>query len=143
MAFFLILVGTYSGSGNQGHLGSCKANLEALASALESYAKEHQGHYPKNLTQLAPHYIAKIPSCVAGRRETYSPGYRSCANPDSYVILCGGHNHEHEGVGINQPGYSRDGGFSVRPPSTRHQLTRCQNTLTQMAKRRIVANGKA
>ena len=72
-------------------LYTCERNLDDLAVALHSYARDHRGNYPRTLGKLLPTYIGYIPHCRAVDRDTYSSGYQSSG--DGFTVCCRGQNH--------------------------------------------------
>lgn len=48
----------------------CPTRLKNLASALESYAHDHQGHFPPSLDSLSPKYLQAVPQCIVGHPST-------------------------------------------------------------------------
>jgi hypothetical protein len=74
-------------------LQHCQSNLKNLATALEMYASDYQGHYPNRLSDLSPNYILKLPSCPTARQETYSATYQVSQKPDAFSLHCGGKQH--------------------------------------------------
>ena len=72
----------------------CGINLSTLAYASESYAAEHDGVYPKALTELAPEYVSELPKCPVAERDTYSGSYSIVEGERAGVkLFCQGHNH--------------------------------------------------
>ncbi len=72
---------------------SCVQNLSSLATSATFYAYDHDGVYPKALTDLVPEYASEIPNCPAVGRETYSESYAVVGDNDGVKLYCKGHNH--------------------------------------------------
>ena len=95
----------------------CKSNLRNLATACEMWSIDHDGRYPDHLGQLAPDYLARIPECPAGGRDTYSDTYsfqKLAGSPDSpptYRFYCRGDHHRPAGMEQNKPAYNGLVGF--------------------------------
>lgn len=49
-----------------------KTDVAALTQAVQEY-NATEGHYPKDLSELAPNYIAKVPAVPAGYKLNYDP----------------------------------------------------------------------
>ncbi|MCL5773285.1 MAG: hypothetical protein M1536_02760 [Firmicutes bacterium] len=90
----------------------CESNLKNIATALEMYSTDNEGHYPASLKQLVPNYIQKIPACPAAGKDTYSISYKSSVNPDAFTVYCSGNNHKEVNAGENCPMYTSEGGLS-------------------------------
>ncbi len=122
---------------------ACQSNLKQIATALEMYATDHNGHYPKALSELIPTYLDNIPSCPAAGEETYSAGYREGAAasgnvhdwPDYYRVVCFGAHHSDAGIGENSPAFDCAAGltpelaFEGTPQEARHA---CENNLKNL-----------
>lgn len=93
----------------------CVSNVKNIATALEMYAMDHDGHYPTSLDGIASgsqQYLRAIPQCPAAKRDTYSVSYKSSSEPvNSYTVYCSGHNHEVSGLVENYPQYTSEGGL--------------------------------
>ncbi|MGV8124174.1 MAG: hypothetical protein AB2L14_30885 [Candidatus Xenobiia bacterium LiM19] len=75
----------------------CEKNLDTIGGALEKYTADHQGHYPKRLSELTPQYLTKIPSCPAGGLYCY-------INLDNnWLIECTGNVHAEAGAKGRHP----------------------------------------
>ena len=83
-----------------GSLLKCANNLRSfekgrknvsICEALELYAIDHKGKYPKRLADLMPKYLRAIPTCPTATKDTYSAGYHS--NGRQYTISCSGTHH--------------------------------------------------
>ena len=78
----------------RGHLNSCKSNVCILSSALECYASDHGGRYPKRLGVLVRHgYLRSIPTCPTAGFDTYSASYQCCRQPEEFSLGCRGRRH--------------------------------------------------
>ena len=110
----LIMVPNMVRSRDAAKLSNCKYNLRSLATAMESYATDNYGMYPKELPILTKvdgqgqAYIHAIPTCpVAGSAQPYISGYEVVAAPkNAYTIYCRGHYHQIMGVDADYPKYS-------------------------------------
>ncbi|MBN9414919.1 hypothetical protein ABS71_03195 [bacterium SCN 62-11] len=65
---------------------TCDYNLTHLGSALEAYRADHST-YPAKLSELVPDYIAHLPNCPSGGKETYSLAYT--VSPYGYQCTLG------------------------------------------------------
>lgn len=99
----------------QGPTTACKSNLKNLATALEMWASDHQGHYPQRLEQLTPIYIKEIPRCPAAGKDTYSLNYHRFTDPDDFGLCCSGSYHPSI-VGANLPACTSSNGLRDRKP---------------------------
>jgi hypothetical protein len=103
-----------------GQLTACKSNCKNIATALEMYADDNHGHYPRNLEQLTVgNYLKLIPTCPAVGRMTYT-NYHVSQKPDSYRFACVGDNHArsyaHFGKPSNNcPRYNAESGLVDHP----------------------------
>ena len=94
-------------------LESCKANLETLAAACESY-KSYKGHYPKDDTELAklvPDVIESLPLCPAAENRSYTyNGAGGTLDPgdseEYFEFRCEGGNHYDMGLIDGFPSYT-------------------------------------
>lgn len=98
----------------QGQLTGCKSNMKNIATALEMYASDNGGHYPRRLEGLVERgYLKKLPTCPAARAMTYL-NYRATQTPDAFSFACSGNNHWMAGDGKksteNYPDYDTDQG---------------------------------
>ncbi|MDQ7825956.1 MAG: ankyrin repeat domain-containing protein [Candidatus Eremiobacteraeota bacterium] len=116
--FLLIIIVLHQGwiaNVSHGSYSHCSRNIMEIASALESYAQDHEGSYPLSLAELTPAYLKSIPLCngntlhafcigplrfgrLKGKGvDTYSRGYvaGSALNKGagSYMLCCSGLNH--------------------------------------------------
>lgn len=84
----------------------CRSNLKNLATALEMYASDNQGHYPDRLELLVSgKYLKTIPTCPAVKRMTYTD-YQVSRQPDNFTVSCVGDNHV-EGYHKSAPNFPR------------------------------------
>jgi hypothetical protein len=68
----------------------CKSNLKNLGTAVEMYADDWNGEYPRSLGLLTPNYIKIIPECPEVGSVTYS--YERNRRMRGYQdIICTGH----------------------------------------------------
>jgi hypothetical protein len=65
---------------------TCEYNLTHLGDALEAYRADHST-YPDRLEKLVPDYIAHLPNCPSGGKETYSAAYTT--SPYGYQCTLG------------------------------------------------------
>lgn len=107
-----ILAPNYMRTCCRGSLTACKSNCRNIATALERYAKDNEGHYPPSLETLTYpsrganlRYLAKLPTCPAAGRMTYR-NYRRTTSPDSFSFSCCGNNH-----GQAYTGYPADSSY--------------------------------
>jgi type II secretory pathway pseudopilin PulG len=108
----LILVPNFLRARARGQLTACKSNLKNLATALEMYASDNEGHYPHSLDMLTPkNYLKSIPTCPAAGKVTYQD-YRCAIEPDRYSLSCCGKNHRTSPE--NFPQYSSEKGLIER-----------------------------
>lgn len=108
--YFLLLPNFQRGKGPT--LTPCKDNLKNVATALEMYASDNSGRYPKSLDQLVPKYLRVIPTCPATNTMTFTD-YQSIQTPDAFTFSCVGDNHQ-KGYGKsarNYPRYSAEKGL--------------------------------
>ncbi len=61
----------------------CYENIKGIATAVEYYAKDHHGKYPKTLKDLIPDYLRRIPFCPVTRKP-----YEYYLEKGKYVIKC-------------------------------------------------------
>jgi hypothetical protein len=91
-------------------LSTCQTNVEAMSSAIESYARDHEGAYPPSLSALVSLkdlYLTELPRCPAGG--IYQ--YRHTAS--GFSVAC--HENAHVLVGIKGsfPAYASGSGLSL------------------------------
>ena len=114
-ALVLLVVLVVTGIQNryrQRKLFECKTNLRDLATSMEMYSTDWNGHYPTNLEKLTPKYIEKIPVCPSSQH-----GYKVILGPDApgnapkfedyFYLCCEGLNHEEAGAGRDQPAFDQ------------------------------------
>ena len=106
----------------QGQLTACKSNLKNLATSLEMYATDNQGHYPNSLAALTPNYHRTIPQCPTAGTDTYGSSY-TCYRPspqasatpgnstEGYTIFCQGQHHQKVQMAPNYPQFSSFSGL--------------------------------
>lgn len=116
VAIFFLLVGPQINQARgQGHLTACKANQKNIATALEMWAADHKGKYPKQLSDLIGGenggYLKQIPTCPAAEKDTYSSSYKRSADGKKFDICCSGHNHEVMDVPADKPAFNSDMGI--------------------------------
>ncbi|MBN9415156.1 MAG: hypothetical protein J0I12_06930 [Candidatus Eremiobacteraeota bacterium] len=94
-----------------GQFTACKSNCKNIATALEMYASDHKGRYPRRLEQLEGGiYLKTLPTCPAAGRMTYE-NYRVSTRPDAFSFACCGTNHSSAQAGANLPRYSAELGL--------------------------------
>lgn len=80
-----------------GRYTQCQSNEKNLGTALEMYAKDNEGHYPRSLSELTPSYLGVIPTCGATGIDTYSHSYTAYISPDSksdaFTFYCEGNHY--------------------------------------------------
>ncbi len=110
------IVPRYAKSRRQSKLSACKQNLRNMAAALESYATDNNGLYPQYLQQLtvpAKPYIKTLPICQeCGGESSYTTGYESAENPNTFTVRCKGEYHTACGVEPDFPMYTPTRGGS-------------------------------
>lgn len=93
-------------------LETCSNNLKQIGTACELYATDHKEHYPKNLDDLKPKYIAKIPTCPV-----HDTGYiySSTREPNNaYEVYCPGSNHIDLGLENDHPIFNSTQGLITK-----------------------------
>ena len=104
----------------QGQLTACKSNCKNIATALEMYASDNSGYYPRSLQQLTcGSYLKTVPTCPAACEITYI-NYRVTHNPDNFSFACVGNNHAKAYTGYarpcaNYPRYAAEVGLIDHP----------------------------
>lgn len=98
-----VLVPNFMRARPRGSGTACKSNLKNIGTALEMYATDFKGDYPRLLGGLTPNYLKTIPTCPAVGSVTYLYVGTNAGNHSLYTVVCGGLNHE--GMGINAPNY--------------------------------------
>jgi prepilin-type N-terminal cleavage/methylation domain-containing protein len=101
-----ILVPNFVRARWQGQMTACISNLKNVATGLEMYSTDNNFRYPSTLSVLVPNYLKAVPSCPSAGADTYTAGYASVSNPDTYTIVCSGNNHPGLGQDVNYPQYS-------------------------------------
>jgi len=75
-------------------LTACQSNLYGLSGALQYYARDHRGSYPKRLDEPGfEKYHGDVPACPAAEHDTYSQGYQQQGKV--FTLRCNGDNHRH------------------------------------------------
>lgn len=88
-----------------GQLTACKSNCKNIATALEMYASDNHGHYPRKLQQLTVgNYLRQLPTCPTAREMTYT-NYHVSQNPDGFRFACVGENHARAYTGYAAPSH--------------------------------------
>ena len=103
---FCTLVPNFMKARARGQLTACKFNLKNLATALEMYASDNKGQYPKSLDGLIPkNYLRRIPSCPSsGTDHDYT--YEVVRKPDNFSMTCkGDHANAYKGFDGNPHGF--------------------------------------
>lgn len=127
-----ILVPNFIRARAQGQLTSCKSNLKNIGTALEMYATDNLGRYPKtgeagtkltteDGTQQA--YLKTIPTCPSAGMITYK--YEASSNPDVYTLCCGGSgngNHSAAGCQKDFPAFSASCGLIENEQAARQNF---------------------
>lgn len=74
-----------------GALATTRANLINIATALEMYSQDHDGHFPATLEPLQVNYLRAIPAQLNGSRDwNYAPlegGFRLSESWDGFTRL--------------------------------------------------------
>ncbi|MBI2265369.1 MAG: hypothetical protein HYU64_09390 [Armatimonadetes bacterium] len=91
-------------------LAGCWCNCRCIATALESYAAEHRGLYPRSLSSLYSGYLKHLPKCPAAGKDTYSPSYIVSADGRACTFHCKGTSHKAAGVKPNVPRFDSSTG---------------------------------
>jgi len=100
----LILLPSFSGTGERNRLDTCVANLRTTATAIDLYAADHEKALPPSLSGLTPAYLREIPACPAARSDTYSTSYTPAGTGSHFTIYCSG--FFHKGL-VSRPDYPR------------------------------------
>jgi len=75
-----------------GLLTVCKSNLKNIGTAMEMYAHDNRGFYPRKLDDLTPQYLKTLPTCPVADKLTYH--YVSVTEPvPCYTVYCRGKYH--------------------------------------------------
>ena len=111
-----IMLPNYNRSRARAKLSACKQSLRNVATALESYASDHNGLYPESLTELTQGpspYLAKMPFCEeCGEPSSYINGYQYSNEVHTYTVVCKGSYHAVCDLQPDCPGFSPlHGGF--------------------------------
>lgn len=82
---------------------SCKSNCKNLATALEMYATDNHGLYPRHLPDLVPgNYLKQVPTCPAAGKDSYSASYQVSVDGKAFSFACTGNNHAKSYAGFNR-----------------------------------------
>jgi hypothetical protein len=92
----------------------CQSNCKNIGTALEMYSTDNHGHFPSSISMLSPNYLKSIPTCAAGKSDTYSSSYVVSRNPDAYTFFCSGNHHGRLGIPPNYPQYDSRNGLTQR-----------------------------
>ena len=101
----------------------CQRNCKAIGAALQKYADDNDGHYPKRMEMLTPDYLTAIPACrgyrerinvLIGKRPTYYSTYNVRDDFRAYTFYCLHINHELYSDKSNYPQYSSENGLTIR-----------------------------
>ena len=88
----------------RGSMTSCKSNCKNTATALEMYATDNHGLYPRYLPDLVPgNYLKQIPTCPAAGNDTYSASYQVSIDGKAFSFVCTGNNHAKSYAGFKRP----------------------------------------
>lgn len=103
----------------QGQDTACKSNLTNIGCALEMYADDSGGLYPRTLAALSPAYLKTLPTCPVTGTITYAEGYWHRAgqgrrDPGAYTVVCAGDNHANVGDSPGYPQYSLTFGLTEK-----------------------------
>ncbi|MBS2036510.1 hypothetical protein JST97_16075 [bacterium] len=98
-----LLLPNFYHQGCGGQLTVCKSNCKNLATALEMYASDNGGRYPRQLEQLNNTiYLKTLPTCPSAGKITYT-NYIVTQNPDSFSFACVGDNHAQAYSSFHKP----------------------------------------
>lgn len=64
----------------------CPRNVSAIGHAIEQYAEQHSGIYPKSLKDLSPAILPVLPKCQSVTWDSYQQGYQTDGH--SFQICC-------------------------------------------------------
>jgi type IV pilus assembly protein PilA len=109
-----VLIPNFVRARSMAQLAGCKSNLKNIATALEAYSVDHNGHYPSALTQITPNYIRAVPDCPAASSDTYSGAYTVAFLPDSFEVFCEGTVHQALAVTVDYPRWDSGRGLIER-----------------------------
>ena len=88
----------------RGSTTSCKSNCKNIATALDMYATDNHGQYPRHLADLVPdNYFRQIPTCPAAGKDTYSASYQVSIEGKAFSFFCTGNNHAKSYAGFDRP----------------------------------------
>ncbi|MCD4784148.1 MAG: hypothetical protein K8T10_10045 [Candidatus Eremiobacteraeota bacterium] len=112
------------------HFTFCISNLQNIGIALEIYKRDNNGRYPKELADLTPNYLSKLPRCMLRKLEKGSIGaryyktvygisaddykYVISQNRKAFTVYCGGRNHQGFAIPGNYPQYTSKTGLIRR-----------------------------
>lgn len=83
---------SFSGGSARVHLADCGKNLKTMAAAMDAYAAEHNGAFPKTLDELVSSgKLQALPTCPSAGSVTYK--LLQDAKKHSFTIFCGGLYH--------------------------------------------------
>lgn len=126
----LILLLSLAAVACRGTATACKSNLKNLATALEMYASDHQGHYPPELSFLVSgRYLKTIPTCPSAGTDTYSRSYIRLSDPDNFALCCAGNHHAPSMIAPNNPAYSADQGVISKALDSAQPVGLCLKNL--------------
>jgi len=83
-----ILVPNFIRARTKSNFVACQSNLKNIATALEIYSSENQGHYPPAFNNLVPLFLKSPPVCPAISAPTYIGSYNVGTLPDIFTIYC-------------------------------------------------------
>lgn len=94
---------------------ACLANLHKISLALEMYSTDHDGHYPRSLSDVVPKYLSEVPLCPSAGYDTYTSGFEQGKDSphnrygyqDFYYLSCSGHHHLD--AAVNSPAFPNVG----------------------------------
>lgn len=136
--FAAILIPSFERARAQAQLTACRSNLKNIATSLEMYGTDHEGHFPKQLSALVPAYLRRIPACPATETDTYSKAYQPAVKPDEYTVYCEGHGHQILGYPSDFPKYTSTQGLVEPSPSQlpmsspRERVSGCRTNLKNL-----------
>ncbi|MCD4786252.1 MAG: ankyrin repeat domain-containing protein [Candidatus Eremiobacteraeota bacterium] len=84
----------------------CAVNCKRIGTALEEYARDHDGKYPEKIEILKGQYLEQIPSCPSAKKNTYSDSYKISSDNELFTFYCSGHHHKNIGIKPNYPQYN-------------------------------------
>ena len=67
---------------------ACSSNLKNLATALEMYSADWNGHYPEKMSSLVPNYFRTIPACPRVGSDSYSESYSRSSRAGHHKLEC-------------------------------------------------------